>query len=89
MRRILKEVAPISQDQILNEVLTPLLRHQKALNDAQALNCMNVTNSYSRSAQYLRTSPQLNAISHLDCLNQQYNTPPDSPPAKRMLNGEI
>ena len=31
MRRILKEVTPISQDQILNEVLNPLYRHHKVI----------------------------------------------------------
>lgn len=32
MRRILKEVAPISEDKVLNEILNPLYKHRANLN---------------------------------------------------------
>jgi len=81
MRRILKEVAPISQDQILNEVLNPLIRHQNALNNANTMNCMN-NSQFSRAGKFLTASPQLTAIDNVHCLNRQSG--PNSPSPKRL-----
>lgn len=74
MRRILKEVAPISQDQILNEVLNPLIRHQNALNVfQQSNNSWNQPGSPNKQLK-LNASPSIRPIGISEDMNQGGNS---------------